>query len=170
MPPPSPWPSTLLTPPAMAARLATPLATLGLLLRTCIWPLVPCCLGCLRRVLAWLHFFSLTGEHLRKMAPLGSDPRFHILGMASPLNIRYFGGQLYTTERFHEQPDVPEGRRILVFTPEGERLQVFRQRDEGALVPADVPIKHIAVVGSRLLVLARIVGSERRAMFALKGL
>jgi hypothetical protein len=59
MPPPSPWPSTLLTPPAMAARLATPLAKLGLLLRTCIWPLAPCWLGCLRRVLAWLHFFPV---------------------------------------------------------------------------------------------------------------
>ena len=36
----------------MAARLATPLATLGLLLRTCIWPPAPCLLGspapCLR--------------------------------------------------------------------------------------------------------------------------
>ena len=124
----------------------------------------------------WLHFFSLTGEHLRKMAPLGSDPRFHNLGMASPNHIRYFGGQLYITERFSEQPDIPAGQRILVFTPEGERLQVFRHRDEnGALLS----IRHIAVVGSRLLVLARTgTGSnevhasslDRRSLFALKGL
>ena len=122
----------------------------------------------------WLHFFSLTGEHLRKMAPLGSDPRFHILGMASPLNIRYFGGRLYITERFPEQPDIPAGQRILVFTPEGERLQVFRHRDEdGALVP-DVSMKNIAVVGSRLLVLARTPSNAAGALllklFALKGL
>ena len=119
----------------------------------------------------WLHFFSLTGEHLRKMAPLGSTS----LGTASPLNIRYFGGQLFITERFpDEQPDIPAGERILVFTPEGERLQVFRHRDEdGALVP-DVSMKNIAVVGSRLLVLARTPSNAAGALllklFALKGL
>ena len=118
----------------------------------------------------WLHFFSLTGEHLRKMAPLGSTS----LGTASPFQIRYFGGQLYITERFPEQPDIPAGQRILVFTPEGERLQVFRHRDEdGALVP-DVSMKNIAVVGSRLLVLARTPSNAAGALllklFALKGL
>ena len=60
MPPPPPWPATLLSPPAMAARSATPLATLGLSLRACIWLPAPCLLGCLRRACVCT-YFSVTG-------------------------------------------------------------------------------------------------------------
>ena len=105
----------------------------------------------------WVHAFSLTGQHLRKMEI-----------NVRPQEIRYHDGRLYVLEKASNSIGVPVGmgKRIIVLTPEGEELQIFTNPDDEG---EPLPLHHIFIVGGRLIVCGR-AGSGEDRFFALKGL